>query len=129
KRSGAAVLVPGNGVGFDLGNESYTWQEKAGGASEDHEMYGWSVASGNWNVDQYDDLAVGNPYEDIGPSGNIAYRAGAVYVHYGGATLLGGTGLILREGSGLVPGTPQAHEWFGLSLATARLGTNNFEFL
>jgi hypothetical protein len=52
-----------------------------------------------------------------------------VYVHYGGATLLGGTGLILREGSGLVPGTPQAHEWFGLSLATARLGTNNFEFL
>ena len=71
---------------------------------------------------------MGAPYENVGPTGEIVNRAGAVYIHYGGAALVNG-GTMLVQGSGLTPGTPQAHEWFGLSLASVRLGAGNIEFL
>ena len=131
KRAGAAVIVPGTGLGLDLANERYLVQEALGGASESPDMYGWALAAGDWNLDRHDDLAVGAPYENVEASHDApgADRAGAVFVHHGGPDLVSGSGKILRQGQGVTPGVPEAHDWFGLSLASVRLGSGNGAYL
>jgi hypothetical protein len=129
--AGAAVIVPGNGVGVDLAGENYVVQEDLGGGSEEFDMYGWSVAAGDWDLDGYDDLAVGAPYERVEETHDQpeVFRAGAVFIHHGGPGLVNGEGKILQQGKGLTPGVAQAQDWFGLSLTSVRLGSGNGAFL
>ena len=47
--------------------------------AESYDRFGDTLATGDFNVDGYDDLAVGIPYEDVGTIVN----AGAVHVFYG----------------------------------------------
>lgn len=129
--SGVAVMLPGDSVGADLSGYVYLEQEALGGFSEKFDRYGWSLTSGDWNEDGFDDLAVGAPFKTIkSPNGTVigAY-AGAVYVHQGGAALVNGLGMVLRQGSGTTPGTPQFADGFGVSLATTRLGPTNSLYL
>jgi hypothetical protein len=129
--AGAAVIVPSDGTWLDLGGECYLVQEMAGDLSEDGDRYGWALAAGNWNGGQYDDLAVGAPLENVGdPSGTPGIQdAGAVFVHYGGPGILSGATQIIKQGSGVAPGVPQADDWLGMSLASVRLGNGNGEYL
>jgi hypothetical protein len=127
-RAGQVVVIAGNGVGVDPANHKYLTQASGGGDPEDGDMYGWSLAAGNWSVDQFDDLAVGAPYENTGPSHAIVSRAGAVTLHFGAAGLTFG-GKTMRQGDGSTPGTANAHDWFGLSLTSVRLGQVDLDFL
>ena len=58
------------------------YQERRGGNSEKGDQYGYSLASGNFNGDKYDDLAVGVPREDK-EKGKNKKDAGAVNILYG----------------------------------------------
>jgi hypothetical protein len=129
--AGAAVIVPGNGVGLDLAGHSYLRQELVGGVSEIIDRYGWSVTAGNWNGDQYDDLAVGAPFEAVGEGHGDpgVVQAGAVYVHNGGPKLVSGSGQMIYQGKGGTPGVPEVRDWFGHALASVRLGRTNDTFL
>jgi hypothetical protein len=128
---GAAVILPGDGVGLDLAGHVYLFQEALGEASETEDRYGWALAAGDWNGDPYDDLAVGNPFEsfEVSPVNPAAFQAGAVLVHYGGPGLVSGAGLTLRQGTGVTPGVAEHSDWFGHSLASVRLGEFAAEFL
>jgi hypothetical protein len=61
QKSGAAVIVPSDGSWLNFAEETYVVQENVGGVSETADAYGWSLAAGDWNLDEYDDLAVGAP--------------------------------------------------------------------
>lgn len=129
--AGAAVLIAGNGLGLQLASHAYLTQELQAGFSETADQYGYAVAVGNWNVDGFDDVAVGTPFEDVesGAVGAPAADAGAVFIHYGGPALVNGAGLFLRQGNGPMPGKVEHDDWFGLSLASMRLGQVDLEFL
>ncbi len=124
--AGAVVIVPGTGQGVDVGAERYLVQDDVGDPSDGVDRYGWSLAAGNWNADAYDDLAVGAPLESVEASG--VSRAGAVFVHYGAPGLAAG-GLVIRQGSGTTPGSPEQEDWFGHSLASVRLSPVDVDFL
>lgn len=47
--------------------------------AESGDQFGWSVATGDFNADGEDDLAIGVPFEDVGATAD----AGAVHVLYG----------------------------------------------
>ena len=85
------------------------------GRSEAGDRFGWSLASGNFDNDEGDDLAVGVPMEDIGSR----VDAGAVNVIYGAA----GFGLYVRDSqiwhqdSSRIEGGAEAGDRFGLDLA------------
>ena len=127
--AGAAVILPGNGVGLNLAGYAYVVQEVVGGASEPGDRYGWALTAGNWNGDEYDDLAVGAPFETSGGNDSGVDKAGAVFVHSGGPAVVSGAGRILQQGQGTTPGVPEAKDWFGLSLASVGLGPGNSAFL
>jgi hypothetical protein len=129
--AGAAVLIGGNGLGLQLASHTYLTQDLLACCSETADQYGYALAVGDWNVDGFDDVAVGAPFEDIGSGavGAPAADAGAVFVHYGGPALVNGTGLLLRQGSGPTPGKVERDDWFGLSLASKRLGQVDLDFL
>lgn len=87
-------------------------QGNAGDAIEAGDQFGWSLASGDFDGDTFDDLAVGAPGEDSG--------SGAVSVFRGAAAGLTVAGSITRRplqfGS-----TPEAGGGFGRALAAGNL--------
>ncbi len=65
-------------------------QKRVGGANESGDQFGFALATGDFDGDGKDDLAVGTPFEDIESKAN----AGAVYIFYGG------TGGLLQTSAG-----------------------------
>ena len=131
-RAGSGMILQGDGTGLDLAVHAPLLQEVLGAVSEKPDSYGWALAVGDWNVDGYDDVAVGAPFETVGDEqgqSSAVHQAGAVYVHYGGPGLVNGQGLILRQGSGATPGMPQYEDWFGFSLASVHLENGNAAYL
>ena len=87
-------------------------QSGAGDAVEAGDQFGWSLASGDFNGDGRDDLAVGAPGEDVG-SGAVSVFRGSV----GGLTNVGSITLRpIQLGS-----TPEAGGAFGRALAAGNL--------
>ena len=119
QKSGAAVIVPSDGSWLDLAGETYVVQENVGGVSETADAYGWSLAAGDWNVDEYDDLAVGAPFEEVGPTQTApgVFRAGAVFVHYGGPDLTAAPARSSGRDQARLPGRARS-----LRLVRARAG-------
>jgi hypothetical protein len=83
------------------------------GTQEDFEHWGWSLASGDYDGDGLDDLAVGSPYDaDAGET-----QGGVVNVFYGSAT-----GPAITDNEMLHQDTPgiaesvEAYDLFGISL-------------
>jgi hypothetical protein len=75
------------------------------------DMFGWSLASGDFNNDNMDDLAIGVPPEDVSifdPSGNLdetIVDAGAVNVIYGspGSGLTDKGNILFFQGLDIIP--------------------------
>jgi hypothetical protein len=96
------------------------------GASEAGDRFGAVLAVGNFDSDPWDELVVGIPGEDIGS----VTDAGAVMVlTRSGATVLGSGSFIDQDSPG-IPGTVEAGDGFGYSLATGRFnGSPSFDGL
>lgn len=121
--AGMVVVFNGFPTGISNNNRQIITQSDGGlfGASEDVDQFGSSVAVGNFNADEYDDLAIGVPYEDY----NGVINAGIVQVIYGESFGLASndqiwaqnslTGLQLEEG-----------DLFGFSLATGDINGDNY---
>ena len=87
--SAGAVLVLYSGPGGPSEIDSQLWTENdlgLGNASASNDVFGWSLATGDFDGDGYDDLAVGAPFEPV------ASQSGVAFVLYGGPTGLAAAG-------------------------------------
>ncbi len=86
------------------------------GGAEAGDLFGASLASGDFDGDGFDDLAIGAPGEGIGAKAD----AGAVNVLYGSASGLTATGdQLWHQSTSGVLGGAEAGDLFGASLASA----------
>jgi len=79
------------------------------------DRFGWSLAAGDFDDDDFDDLAIGAPFRDVGAE----LDAGQIHVLYGSASGLTATGDQLFD-DGDFGSTPLAGEQFGWSLAAGQ---------
>lgn len=77
------------------------------------DLFGWALAAGDFDGDNFDDLAIGVPFEDI----NGVNELGAVSVLYGSAAGLTSAGNQLwRQGAGGLVGAPEGGDITAYSL-------------
>jgi len=105
--NGVVFIFRGSDNG--LGNGYFVHQEMASGANENGDRFGWALAAGDFNADDYDDLAVGAPYEDV----STASDAGLVFIFEGTSGTLG-NGYYLDQRPA---GANEASDHFGYALA------------
>ncbi len=88
------------------------------GTAENYDWFGGAVSAGDLNGDGFADLAIGAQGDRVGTT-----VAGAVNVLYGGPGGLSATGAQRwSQASSGVPGTPEASDRFGSSLAIGYFG-------
>ena len=106
------------------------------GASEDGDDFGYALASGDFNKDGYDDLAIGVPGEDV--SNNSISNAGAVAIMYGSdqTTLLDFSGGLTSDGNQLlfqgnngINGAAESGDRFGSVLAVGDMNSDGVDDL
>ena len=116
--AGAVNVVYGSNTGLVGRNQTLT-QNSPGvvGTAESGDLFGAALARGiflnNFNGDDFADLAIGAPGEDVG----TAADAGAVNVQYGSATGLPGPGgQLFTQNSAGVGGAAESGDGFGAAL-------------
>lgn len=121
--AGVINIIYGSSNGLTTaGNRAFTQSQAGVGGDEPNDQFGAALASGDFNNDNKDDLAVGAPGEDIGQINS----AGAIGVMYGSNVGLRTSGNRLFFQSGGVVGAPEVGDRFGAALAAGDLtGDNN----
>ena len=114
--AGAVNLLNGSPGGLAADRDQFWSQNALEGEHESGDHFGNAFASGDFNDDGFDDLAVGVPGEDLGTESS----AGAVNVIYGSSTLLTSTGnQVWHQDSPSVVGEAEEGDAFGAALAAA----------
>ncbi|MEM9004381.1 MAG: hypothetical protein AAGE59_12765 [Cyanobacteria bacterium P01_F01_bin.86] len=127
--AGAVSIIYGSNAGlsaFRTRHDQLFYQDlDTGTASEAGDYFGKSIATGDFDGDGYDDLAVGAPgeeWEDI-------EDAGVIHIYSGTADGLTTEGnRVHRQGLGLAD-NPEENDRFGESLATGDLNNDGFDDL
>jgi FG-GAP repeat len=118
---GAVGVFLGQAGGITPGGPRTVTQREVGGAEETGDQFGFSLAAGLYNGDDFYDLAIGVPGEDIGTVAD----AGAVNTMHGSAGGLAGTGGALFQGDNALGDVVEPNDRFGQSLAKG-VFFNNF---
>lgn len=120
--AGKLVIYPGSSTGVVFGSAQLINQNNgAAGFPENDDLFGYSLAAGNFNSDGeispnfYIDLAVGVPGEAF----NTAVFDGIVQAFYGSVTGLGSDVIITQND--INGATPEAGDFFGYSLAAGNV--------
>jgi hypothetical protein len=122
---GAVNVLYGTPTGLAGGGSQLFTQDSAavGGAAEEGDAFGRSLAVGDFNQDGFADLAVGAPGEGVGGIGG----GGAINVLYGSAGKLTGVGsqLFTQDSPG-VAGDAATEDFFGEALAAGDFNNDTF---
>jgi hypothetical protein len=104
-------------------------QESAGiqGATEDNDMFGFSLAAADFNADGRPDLAIGVPFEALEVDGRTVQAAGAVNVIYGSDDGLNeANDQLWRQGlADFGTGQPERLDRFGYALTAWDFGNGS----
>ena len=120
RNAGSLHVVPGSAAGLIPGEAEMKWQG-AGNvsivASEREDRFGFALASGDFDGDGTQDLAIGMPHEAWASN---PQRSGGVVLLYGGDE-----GLESKPAKGLTPSShlaaPQRNDFWGFGLLGANL--------
>jgi disulfide bond formation protein DsbB len=110
--AGAVNVLYGTGNGLSAARDQVWHQGSPGilGAPEDLDGFGWALATGDFDGNGFDDLALGVPWEHVAGHSN----AGAVNVLYGTGNGLGAAGnQYWHQGSPGVLGVVEVNDEFG----------------
>ena len=131
QRWGAVFLYHGQpGVGLATASPVEVDQDSPGvpGESDYYDLFGLSLAVGNFDGDSFEDLAVGVPGEDVGSI--IDLFEGAVNVLYGGPDQLDlPRSQVWHQDQPWVAGGTESGDAFGLSLAVGDFDGDGFDDL
>ncbi len=125
--AGSTFLFQGTGLGIF-----------ADSSSTANDRFGWSMAAGDFDGDDCDDLAVSAPFEDFGSPVPTIIDGGQVEVYYGRAQGLSGEpefrDSLSQQSDDLPITASETNDQFGLSLTAgdyslAGIGNNNFDYL
>jgi hypothetical protein len=127
--AGAVNIFYGSGDGLTSDGAQFLHQDspEVNDSAEAHDHFGWSLATGWLNRDQYDDLAIGIPQETIGE----VTQAGAVSVLFGfspGIVTLADQ-LWHQDVPGLLGDKGQDYDRFGWSVASGDFDMNGIDDL
>jgi hypothetical protein len=130
--AGAIHVVNGTNNGLTTSGDQFLHQDSSGIAdiAEAFDDFGYSLASGDFDNDDYDDLAIGVPFEDLGTGTNAITNAGAVNVLYGSANSVTGTGdqFWHQDVSG-IQGEAEGSDQFGFSLSAGDFDNDSYDDL
>lgn len=118
--AGAIAVLYGTSSGITASGDQFIHQDTTyvNGAAEAGDRFGYALATGDFNDDGVDDLAVGIPYENIGSTSD----AGSVQIFHGqqGGELFGvNTDYQFHQGSLGYPGFVSANTRFGHALVSS----------
>jgi hypothetical protein len=117
--TGVVNVIYGSPLGLNGAGNQLVWQNTAGLAGDAATLdgFGTTVASGDFDADGRDDLAIGAPVDaSLGVSGA---RGGSVSILYGSATGVTTTGSqVITQDTTSVDGHAELGDVFGLALAT-----------
>lgn len=128
KRVGAVAIVYGSPQQLSVSRATFWHQGTPGveGAPERGDRLGWTLASGDFDGDGYDDVAAAAPREDV----DRTRDCGAVNVLYGSGSGIGASNnQIWSQHEPGVVGTIQADEKFGFALAVGNFDGNAYDDL
>jgi len=119
---GRVVVLYGTAGGLTAaGNQS--WQEGQDGigdVAEEDDRFGWALATGDFDGDKYDDLAIGVPYEEL----VLQEEAGVVHVLYGS-----GAGLTAAGTESFMLQAYTEGDRYGTALTTGDFNGDGFDEL
>ena len=124
--TGMIAILFGSGSGLLPSNsEAITQNSVVSSTNEDGDRFGYSLATGDFDRDGYDDLAVGVPYEDTGGANDT----GMVAILFGSnAGLLPSNTEAITQNS-VVSTTNETGDRFAFSLATGDLDGDGYDDL
>ena len=113
--AGAVAILRGSTTGLTVTSSEFWTQNSANVAnsSQDGDHFGYALASGNFNADGFDDLAIGVPFEKIG----TIVGAGAVHTFHGASGGMTPVGFFSQDTTN-INGVAEADDYLGWSLAT-----------
>ncbi|HEV8241486.1 MAG TPA: hypothetical protein VGS57_19140 [Thermoanaerobaculia bacterium] len=80
--TGAVEIIMGSPWGLIFADSAFWLPGALGEMPENNDELGWALGAGDFDGDGYDDLAIGSPFEDLGPGTS---DTGSIDVAYGGA--------------------------------------------
>lgn len=123
--AGHVSILYGSSSGLDPVDWLVLGEGLGGGAAEAYDNFGYSLTTGDFDNDGYDDLVVGIPYENFGATSNT----GAVTVFYGSSSGLYPTEWVRLDWS-LMYGQPsQAEDKYGWALEAGDFDGDGYDDL
>jgi hypothetical protein len=112
--AGAVNVLYGSANGLQASDDDVFFQGQAGigEAPENSDQFGSDLGAGDLDGDGADELIVGVPFEDAGAT----QSTGIAHLIDGGATGLVANNITLAQGSGGLPDTPEAADFFATAL-------------
>jgi len=122
--AGSVVVVYGSRFGLTHVGADLRSAGSVGGANSAGAAFGAALASGDFNGDAYDDLAIGAPLETVGSTS----QAGRIYVLHGGAGGLAATAdTIFTQSAG--NGSIESGDEFGAALTSGDFNGDAYDDL
>jgi hypothetical protein len=120
--AGAIHVLYGSPNGVTAAN-NLVWSQAQLETVEENDQFGFALASGDFNGDGFDDLAIGVPEEDVGTIVN----AGSVQVLFGSAAGLTGIGnQNLNQNTPGIRDSAESGDAFGRHLSVADFDSDGF---